>query len=190
MRIQIFASVSRGVPIPLNVVAVGVFSRCHTAGITMPPPPTTTTTTTTKTPPPQHHQPKQFFNQLMSIVRAQPSPACCAAVYQTARLLHLWDRAREVLQLWDGLPSFGASEDARRSSRLSNRRLTDAKLDGAAILTSLEGMSSSSGLLKRGSSSTESNEDGDTGGVAVDVYEAILFFCKADVEARPSYFML
>ncbi|CAM9529733.1 unnamed protein product, partial [Scytosiphon promiscuus] len=129
---------------------------------------------------------KHFFNQLMGIVRVQPSPGCCAAVYQTARLLHLWDKAREILKLWDALPSFGASEDARRNSRFSNRRLTDAKLDGAAILASINDASASSKLMERGSSSVESIEDDDTGGVAVDVYECILLFCKADAEARSS----
>ncbi|CAM9577777.1 unnamed protein product, partial [Hapterophycus canaliculatus] len=137
-------------------------------------------------PTPGSKKPKQFFDQLMSIVRSQPSRASCAAVYQTARLLHLWGRAREVLQLWGALPSFDACEDARRSSCLSDRRLTDAKLDGAATFTSLSSMSSSSTSMQRESSSAKSSTDGDTDGIAVDVYESILLFCKADAEARSS----
>lgn len=48
-------------------------------------------------------QPKYFFKELMSIVRGQPTAAACAAVYQAARMLHLWGKAREILKLWDTL---------------------------------------------------------------------------------------
>lgn len=159
------------------------------------------------------HQPKQFLSQLLSIVRSQPTPAACVAVYQTVRLLRRWSQAREIVQLWEALPSFESCEAARRRSHHSEKNLApDAatKVDDSAPLPRISvvlkkdtspdmsvstaaastGPAGASGALatapreSRSSTLSADSDDGDSiDDGAVDIYEPILLFCKADAEA-------
>lgn len=135
----------------------------------------------------------------MSIVRSQPTPAACAAVYQAARLLRLWDRARESLQLWDALPSFESCEEARRNA---NACASDATFDVAAVFPTIDktadtissalrprAFSTDSRMLRSISTDSRSLFDADDADkldedVPVDIYGCILLFCKGDTEVR------
>lgn len=158
----------------------------------------------------RYHQPKQFLSQLMSIVRSQPTPAACAAVYQTLRLLHTWSKAREILQLWDALPSFEECEAARSKSYATERAFSDAKMEAEEGVPKLTVCTTESATTDNADSAVVSREgDGDIAGdgatagppgpegdgaiaggrgdpdgnEAVDIYEPIFLYCKADAEA-------
>lgn len=140
----------------------------------------------------------------MSIVRTQPTPAACAAVYQTARLLHLRKRAREILQLWDALPSFDAFETARRKSYNTESLALDEKMavQGAAPTIALPQISDETAdtsasppvspgppevngaTASRPRPSPPESSDGSDEDKAVDIYEPVLLFGMADNEVR------
>lgn len=133
----------------------------------------------------------------MSIVRSQPTRAACAAVYQTVRLLHLWSKAREILRLWDGLPSYDESEAARGKSHTTERLLSDAELDAektsmpasgrdtSPVVNLSSGGEGASGVSPEAKPPCSSDEDRDESDDdrAVDIYEPIFLYCKADAEA-------
>lgn len=138
----------------------------------------------------------------MSIVRSQPTPAACAAVYQTLRLFRLWSKAREILQLWDVLPSFAECEAARSKSYATERASSDAKTNDEGGVLKISLSVEGSGTIDNSDSVVASSE-GDRGtagppgserggataggarddGEAVDIYEPIFLYCKADAEA-------
>lgn len=140
----------------------------------------------------------------MSIVRSQPTPAACAAVYQTLRLLHLWSKAREILQLWAALPSFSDCEAVRSKSYAHERALSDVKMDENEGVPKLSLCGTGSATADKGNAAVASSEgdgatagppgpegdgasdggggDSDDGG-AVDIYKPIFLYCQADAEA-------
>ena len=147
----------------------------------------------------------------MSIVRSLPTPAACAALYQTLRLLHLWGKAREILQLWAALPSFDECEAARSKSYANERALSDARMDEDEGVPKLSLCDTGNAPADKGNSAVASPEgDGATAGppgpegdgagdgvrgdpddgAAVDIYEPIFLYCQADAEARFRLLML
>lgn len=142
----------------------------------------------------------------MSIVRTQPTPAACCAVYQTARLLHLRKRTREVLQLWESLPPFKACETTRRKSYdrdiKSLGSAANSVVPGVApMISQHQGGGETADTSAPASVSPRTSEVDGPGAASpsplpressdvpdddksVDIYEPIFIFCMADNEVR------
>lgn len=108
-----------------------------------------------------------------------------------------------MLQLWDSMPSFDEREAARRSSYAADRELSDGKTNAekarpdlsVGVTESVTTDKSTSVLAPSGDdaafamppgstpSSASAGSCGDPDDRAVNIYEPILLYCKADAQA-------
>lgn len=122
----------------------------------------------------------------MSIVESQPSAAACAAVYQAARILRLWNKAREVLQLWDALAaSRTVTPGCRPSLTLPDRDKRRAGVVSLVVSGSGDTLVASTddeisaGVALTGDAAPALSYEND-----VDMFHPVRLFCHADIEAR------
>lgn len=131
----------------------------------------------------------------MSIVRSQPTAAACAAVYQAARILHLWAKAREVIDIWDALTTCDVAIGGPRVSSVllskdpsstvaQSSRFRSQSEDGEAAVCTFSVTDNRKEILTIGKENEENRNKKDDG--ATDIYRAIRLYCKADVEASAS----